>query len=361
MSQANASFQRPRPATLAALAAHVGGALVGNDAPVTGVAGIREAEPGHVTFLANSRYLADLARTRASAVVIAKAHASSGIARIEVDDPYHAFSRIVRWFHERPYEPGGISSLASLAADAVVGRDPTIGPFVSVGCRARLGDRVTLLAGVAIGDDVTIGDDTLVYPNVTIREGSSIGRRVILHSGVVIGSDGFGFATHNGRHEKILQVGRVLIEDDVELGANVCVDRAALGVTWIKRGTKVDNLVQIAHNVVIGEDSLIVAQAGISGSSELGRGVVLAGQVGVVGHLTIGDGTMVGAQSGVAADLPAGQVVSGSPAIPHTTWLRVQAALPMVPEMRKTIKRLEARVAELEKRMEGKYKEERDA
>jgi UDP-3-O-[3-hydroxymyristoyl] glucosamine N-acyltransferase len=214
-----------------------------------------------------------------------------------------------------------------------------------------VGDRVTLLAGVSIGADVGIGDDALVYPNVVVSDGCSIGCRVILHSGVVIGSDGFGFATRNGRHEKILQVGRAVIEDDVELGANVCVDRAALGVTRVKRGTKVDNLVQIAHNVVVGDDSLIVAQAGISGSSELGRGVVLAGQVGVVGHLTIGDGAMVGAQSGVAADLPAGQVVSGSPAIPHQTWLRVQAILPTLPELRRTIKRLEARVAELEQRL----------
>jgi UDP-3-O-[3-hydroxymyristoyl] glucosamine N-acyltransferase len=337
--------------TLAELARHVGGLVSGDDCPITGVAGIREAEPGQITFLANPRYLDDLARTRASAVVIAKAHATSGLARLEVDDPYYAFSRIVRWFHERPYQPGGISPHAVIAPDATIGRDPTIGPFVSVGPRARVGDRVTLLAGVSIGADVGIGDDALVYPNVVVSDGCSIGCRVILHSGVVIGSDGFGFATRNGRHEKILQVGRAVIEDDVELGANVCVDRAALGVTRVKRGTKVDNLVQIAHNVVVGDDSLIVAQAGISGSSELGRGVVLAGQVGVVGHLTIGDGAMVGAQSGVAADLPAGQVVSGSPAIPHQTWLRVQAILPTLPELRRTIKRLEARVAELEQRL----------
>lgn len=339
--------------TLSFLAAHIGGVLRGDDRPITGVAGLREAEPGHVTFLANARYAADLARTRASGVVLAPSQASSGIGRIEVDEPYYAFSRIVRWFHERPYRAGGIHAQAVLAPDAVVGAEPTIGPFVSVGRRARLGDRVTLSAGVAVGDDVTIGDDTLVYPNVTIRDDSIIGCRVILHSGVVIGGDGFGFATRNGRHEKILQVGRVVIEDDVELGANVCVDRAALGVTRIKRGTKVDNLVQIAHNVVVGEDCLLVAQAGISGSTELGRGVVLAGQVGVVGHLTIGDGAMVGAQSGVAADLAAGQIVSGSPAMPHQTWLRVQATLATLPQMRRTIKRLEARIAELEEGSRG--------
>jgi UDP-3-O-[3-hydroxymyristoyl] glucosamine N-acyltransferase len=338
---------------LSALAAHVGGVLKGQDCPITGVAGIREAGPGQVTFLANPRYASDLSRTRAAAVVIAPEHPSAGLARIEVADPYYAFCRIVRWFHDRPYRSAGRSDRAAIASDAVVGADPTIGPFVSIGRRTRIGDRVTLLAGAAIGDDVTIGDDTVIHPNVTIRDGCAIGSRVILHSGVVIGSDGFGFATREGRHEKILQVGTVVIEDDVELGANVCVDRAALGTTRIKRGTKVDNLVHIAHNVVVGEDCLLVAQVGISGSTELGRGVVLAGQVGVTGHLKIGDGVMVGAQGGVIADVEAGQVVSGTYAMPHPTWLRVQAALPSLPEMRKTIKRLEARVAELEKRLGG--------
>jgi UDP-3-O-[3-hydroxymyristoyl] glucosamine N-acyltransferase len=343
-----------KTATLATLAAHVGGTLKGEDCPISGVAGIREAGPGQVTFLANPRYAPDLARTRAAAVVIAPDQPSPGLPRIEVDDPYYAFCRIVRWFHDRPYRSGGRSDYAVIASDAVIGADATIGPFVSIGRRSRIGDRVTLLAGAAIGDDVTIGDDTVIHPNVTIRDGCSIGARVILHSGVVIGSDGFGFATRGGRHEKILQVGTVVIEADVELGANVCVDRAALGTTRIKRGTKVDNLVHIAHNVVVGEDCLLVAQVGISGSTELGRNVVLAGQVGVTGHLKLGDRVMVGAQGGVIADLEAGQVVSGTYAMPHATWLRVQATLPTLPEMRRTIKKLEARVAELEQRKEGR-------
>ncbi|MEW6683073.1 MAG: UDP-3-O-(3-hydroxymyristoyl)glucosamine N-acyltransferase [Nitrospirota bacterium] len=351
----------PKTTLLSELAAHVGGALKGDDCPITGVAGIREAAAGQVTFLANPRYVHELSRTRASAVVIAPEHPSTGLARIEVADPYYAFSRIVRWFHQQPYRSGGTSAQAVIAADAVIGADPTIGPFVSIGRRTRIGDRVTLLAGTVIGDDVTIGDDTLVHPNVTIRDGCTIGRRVVLHSGVVIGSDGFGFATRDGRHEKILQVGSAVIEDDVELGANVCVDRAALGATRIKRGTKVDNLVHIAHNVVVGEDCLLVAQVGISGSTELGRGVVLAGQVGVTGHLRIGDGVMVGAQGGVIADVEAGQVVSGTYAMPHPTWLRVQATLPLLPEMRRTIKKLEARVAELEKRLEGNKVRSKDS
>jgi UDP-3-O-[3-hydroxymyristoyl] glucosamine N-acyltransferase len=339
-----------RTTTLAALAALVGGALMGKDHPITGVSGIREAEPGQVTFLANPRYAQDLARTRASGVVVAPDQPSEGLARIEVADPYYAFCRIVRWFHDRPYRSGGISPHAIIAPDAVIGAEPTIGPFVTIGRRATIGDRVTLLAGTAVGDDVMIGDDALVHPNVTIRDGCSLGARVILQSGVVIGGDGYGFATRNGRHEKIPQVGRVVIEDDVELGANVCVDRAALGATVIKRGTKVDNLVHIAHNVVVGEDSLLVAQVGISGSTVLGRNVVLAGQVGVIGHLTIGDRVMVGAQSGVIADVEAGHVVSGTYAMPHPTWLRVQAVLPTLPEMRRTMKHLQARIEELEQR-----------
>ncbi|MFZ5862122.1 MAG: UDP-3-O-(3-hydroxymyristoyl)glucosamine N-acyltransferase [Nitrospirota bacterium] len=340
----------PRTTTLAALAQHVGGVLKGEDCVITGVSGVREAEPGQVTFLANLKYAHDLARTRASGVVVAPDHPSEGLARIEVADPYHAFCRIVRWFHDRPYRSGGISPHAVIAPDAVIGVEPTIGAFVTVGSRTRLGDRVTLLAGTVVGDDVVIGDDALVHPNVTIRDGCAIGARVILQSGAVIGGDGYGFATRNGRHEKIPQVGRVVIEDDVELGANVCVDRAALGATVIKRGTKVDNLVHVAHNVVVGEDSLLVAQVGISGSTVLGRNVVLAGQVGVTGHLTIGDRVMVGAQSGVIADVAAGQTVSGTYAMPHPTWLRVQAVLPTLPEMRKTIKQLQARIEALEQR-----------
>ncbi|MCI0526683.1 MAG: UDP-3-O-(3-hydroxymyristoyl)glucosamine N-acyltransferase, partial [Nitrospira sp.] len=195
-------------------------------------------------------------------------------------------------------------------------------------------------------------------PNVTIREKTKIGKRVILHSGTVIGSDGFGFATREGKHHKILQVGIVVIEDDVELGANVTVDRAALGRTVIKRGTKVDNLVQIAHNVVIGDDCLIVAQAGISGSTELGHHVILAGQVGVVGHLKIGEGVRVGAQSGVAQDIPPGQTVSGSPTIPHRKWLRMQAALPELPEVMRRVRELEKRIEVLAKVLGEKKKDD---
>jgi UDP-3-O-[3-hydroxymyristoyl] glucosamine N-acyltransferase len=323
---------------------------------ITGVAGVREARPGEITFLANPKYASDLSKTQASAVVLGRGCPEELLHTLETgkvslvlaEEPYFAFSQIVRFFHAQPYRPLGISPLASIGKGVKLGKDLSIHPFVRIEEHAQIGDRVTLYPGTFIGEETEIGEDCLIYPNVTIREKIRIGKRVILHSGTVIGSDGFGFATREGKHHKILQVGTVEVGDDVELGANVTVDRAALGKTVIKRGTKVDNLVQIAHNVVIGEDCLIVAQAGISGSTELGHHVILAGQVGVVGHLKIGEGARVGAQSGVAQDLPSGETVSGSPTMPHRKWLRVQAALPGLPEMRKQIRELEKKIQALE-------------
>lgn len=329
---------------------------------ITGVAGVREACPGEITFVANPKYASDLQNTRASAVVLAQTcpepllqHLQTrGASVVLVEEPYFAFAQIVRLFHSHPYRPLGISPQASIGKGVQLGKDLSIHPFVRVEDHARIGDRVTVYPGTFIGEGCEIGEDCLIYPNVTIREKVKMGKRVILHSGTVIGSDGFGFASREGKHHKILQVGTVVIEDDVELGANVTVDRAALGKTVIKRGTKVDNLVQIAHNVVIGEDCLIVAQAGISGSTELGHHVILAGQVGVVGHLKIGDGVKVGAQSGVAQDIAPGQTVSGSPTIPHRKWLRVQAALPDLPEMKKQIRDLEKKIKALEESLSRK-------
>ncbi len=347
------------------LADLIGGVIQGDaQCMITGIAGIREAGPGDLTFLANPKYTSDLSSTRASAVLLARdfqqdlvrSLQTTGVSVILVDDPYFAFAKIVQFFHAQPYRPLGISPHASIGKEVQLGKDLSIHPFVRIEDHARIGDRVTLYPGTFVGEGCEIGEDCLVYPNVTIREKTKIGKRVILHSGTVIGSDGFGFATREGRHHKILQVGIVVIEDDVELGANVTVDRAALGKTVIKRGTKVDNLVQIAHNVVVGEDCLIVAQAGISGSTELGHHVILAGQVGVIGHLKIGDGVRVGAQSGVAQDIPPGQTVSGSPTIPHRKWLRMQAALPDLPEVMRHVRELEKKVETLEKILKEKEK-----
>lgn len=345
-------------ARLEQLAELVGGEIQGDaQCMITGIAGLREAGPRDITFLANPKYTPDLSNTQASAVLLAQGSQEDivrslqtvGISVVLVEDPYFAFAKIVQFFHAQPYRPSGISSQASIGKGVQLGKDLSIHPFVRIADHTKIGDRVTLYPGTFVGEGCEIGEDCLIYPNVTIREKTKIGKRVILHSGTVIGSDGFGYATREGKHHKILQVGTVVIEDDVELGANVAVDRAALGRTVIKRGTKADNLVQIAHNVVIGEDCLIVAQVGISGSTELGHHVILAGQVGVIGHLKIGDGVRVGAQSGVAQDIPPGQTVSGSPTIPHRKWLRMQAALPELPEMMRRVRELEKKIEMLEK------------
>jgi len=347
-----------KPATLLRdLADLVGGRVVGDPSIViTGIAPIREASAGQIAFLSNPRYAAELATTRASAVILSPRHetapAPPALARVIVDDPYYGMSQVIRHFHDRPWQPTGVSPLASVGPAVTMGLEVSIHPFVVIGDRAVIGDRVTLCPGCYVGEEAVIGDDSLLYPNVTVRERVRLGRRVIIHSGTVVGSDGFGYAFHGGQHHKIPQVGTVIIEDDVELGANVSVDRATLGQTVIGRGTKVDNLVQIAHNVTIGERSIIVAQAGISGSTSLGKGVVLAGQVGVVGHLTIGDGVRVGAQSGVAQNVPPGQDLSGSPAIPHRQWLAVQATLPHLPDIRRRLHRLEEELDALQRQTE---------
>lgn len=211
-----------------------------------------------------------------------------------------------------------------------------------------LGARVTLYPGVFIGAGSTIGDDSLLYPNVVVREGCSIGARVIVHSGTVIGSDGFGYVQHEGRHHKIPQLGGVTIEDNVELGSNVSIDRATLGQTVIKKGTKVDNLVQIAHNVTIGEHAILVAQVGIAGSTTIGRHVMIGGQAGLADHIQVGDQVMIAARAGVNRSLEPNQVVSGAPVMPHETWMKAQAVIPRLPELRQLVRSLEARVATLE-------------
>jgi UDP-3-O-[3-hydroxymyristoyl] glucosamine N-acyltransferase len=232
-----------------------------------------------------------------------------------------------------------------------IGPEVSIHPFVYVGDRSRIGSRVVLYPGVYIGEEVEIGEGTILYPNVVVMDHCRIGRRVIIHGGTVIGSDGFGFVPDKSGYVKIPQVGIVEIEDDVEIGANCAIDRAAMGKTLIQKGVKTDNLVQIAHNVVIGENTVLVAQVGIAGSTEIGRWVALGGQVGVVGHITIGDQARVGAQSGVGSDVKAGEILSGSPAFPHREWLKAQVVFPRLPEIKKNLTALEKRVAELEKKI----------
>ncbi len=332
--------------TLKELAESVGGEAEGDTrVTIKGVAGIKEAGVGEITFIANMKYIGDLVSTRASAVIAAPGIDVGGRPCLRAKNPYFAFAKVLTLFTPKKKFPKGVMGGAHVSPEAHVGQDAAIYSNVFVEAGVRIGDRSVLYPGVYVGEVSYLGEDCIIYPNVVIREGVRIGDRVIIHGGTVIGGDGFGYATDAGIHHKIPQIGGVVIEDDVEIGANVTIDRGALGDTIIRRGTKIDNLVQIAHNVVVGEDSIIVSQAGISGSTEIGHHVVLAGQVGLVGHIKIGDGVQVGAQSGVMNDIEAGQTYLGSPAMPHREFLKVQAVLRKLPELRK-------RVLELEKKLE---------
>ena len=333
------------------LARIVGGEIHGNsDLEITGIAGIREAKSGDITFVANPKYEAYLESTAASAV-IASMDVDSDKPLIQVENPYFAYLTVLNLFAEElsAKYPRGIHEFTVIDKTAQLGKNVSVGPFCQISENSRIGDDTTILAGTYIGPNVTVGSSCLIYSNVTIREGSLLGDRVIIQPGAVIGADGFGFAKEGQTHHKVPQIGRVIIEDDVEIGANSAVDRATTGETRVKRGSKIDNLVQIAHNVVVGEDSIIAAQAGISGSTELGKNVVLAGQAGLVGHITIGDGAKVGAQGGVTKSIPPDTVVSGYPAREHSRAKRIYAYTAQLPEMYKRIKELESRIDELEK------------
>lgn len=318
---------------------------------INGAAGIEDAKNGQITFIANPKYAHLLPKTSASAVIASPdiAQTLKGKNILCVKNPYLAFAKVLKEFTppEKLYQ--GIHPKAEINSDVQIGSSVSIYPNVYIDEGARIGSRVVLYPGVYIGRDVHIDDDALIYSNVSIRERCKIGKRVIIHCNSVVGSDGFGFAKDGAKSYKVPQTGIVRIEDDVEIGACVTIDRATLGETVIKRGTKIDNLVQIAHNVAIGEDSTIVAQVGISGSTKIGNRVTLAGQVGVAGHIEIGDDVVVGAKAGVTHDLPAKGVFSGFPAIPHKDWLKAANIFAKLPEMRKTILELEKRVRELEK------------
>lgn len=335
--------------TLGDLARLVGGNVEGDPTVrITGVAGIEQARPGDITFVAQPKYLRTLQTSQASAVILARAWPTDRPA-IRVEQPYRAFAALLTLFYPRPRPQAGIQEPVSLGQRVRLGRDVTVAPFVTLGDDVSIGDRVVLYPGVSVGARSSIGDDTILYANVTLYDRVAIGRRVVIHAGAVLGSDGFGYVQDpNGQHQKIPQVGGVKVEDDVEIGANACIDRATLGETVIRRGTKIDNLVHVAHNVEVGEDNLLLAQVGISGSCHLGAHVTLAGQVGLRDHVQIGDQATVIAQSGVAHDVQPRTIVSGTPAIPHQLWRRVQAATPRLPELLRTVAALERRLALLE-------------
>lgn len=335
--------------SLKELADLVGGDVVGDGATrICGVAGIDDALPGDITFIANPKYLKKVETTRASAIICSPDCGLVSKPLLTIKNPYLAYAKIVQLFHPPIPETGTVDKRAIIGSRVHIGTAVTIYPFVYIGSDCVIGDGTTIYPHCFIGNNVSIGYGTLIYPHVTIRERCAIGNRVIIHPGSVIGSDGFGFAKDGECYYKIPQVGIVQIDDDVEIGANNTIDRAALGKTWIQRGVKTDNQVHIAHNVIIGENTVVVAQVGISGSTRIGKRVTLAGQVGIVGHITIGDDVIVGAKTGVSADVPDGQIVSGYPHMPHREWLKASRTMPRLPEMRQTLKRLETKIQEIE-------------
>jgi UDP-3-O-[3-hydroxymyristoyl] glucosamine N-acyltransferase len=336
----------------------VGGTLIGDgEVEISGVASMDEAQPGDITFIAHPRYLRKLDETRASAIILSKEVPAADKPLICAANPLLAFVKILTLFFAKPYQSKGIDPKAWISPSALLGKDLSIHPYVYIGDRCEIGDRVTLYPGVYVGEDSAIGEDSVLYPNVSVYARSRIGKRVILHGGVIIGADGFGYVKEGTKNVKIPQVGKVIIEDDVEVGANSTIDRAALGETIIRKGVKIDNLVQVAHNVQIGEDSILVAQVGIAGSTKVGKNVILAGQVGVVDHIEIGDNVQVGAQSGVGQSLPANQAYSGAPAMPHREWLRMTMTFPKLPEMRKALLDIEGRLRKIEEALSLKEKE----
>ena len=323
------------------------------DIEITRVAALEDAGPGDLTFFANPRYADALTRTRASAVIAAPGASGIPCAIVRTPDPYLAFARALGLFAGAWRPEAGIHRFALVEPGAVVAPDASIGPFVFVAAGARIGPRTVLHSHVSVGRSAEIGADCVIHAQVSIREQVMLGDRVVLQDGVVVGSDGYGFARRrDGSHEKIPQIGRVVIEDDVEIGANTTVDRPAVGETRIGAGSKIDNLVQVAHGVRIGRNVLLAAQVGIAGSSVIEDQVTLAGQVGVAGHITVGKGTVATAQTGIPNSVDAGGFISGYPAIPNRDWLKASAVFRKLPELRRLVADLERRIEELEKQAE---------
>ncbi len=336
----------------------VDGIVVGDEATVvTGCADIQKATAVHITFLANTRYMSLFQSTNASIILVPTDFTiESDKTLIQTNDPSYSFSLIMEVLHpDLQKHPENIHPRAVIDETVTLGENVAIGACAVIETGVTIGHNTIIYAGAYIGHDTRIGDDTIVYPNVTIRERCEIGNRVIIHSGTVIGADGFGFVTFDGKHKKIPQLGTILIEDDVEIGANVCIDRARFAKTVIKKGAMIDNLVQIAHNVVIGENSIIVSQVGISGSTEVGKNVILAGKVGVVGHIQIGDNVMVGAKGGVTKSITKPGQYWGVPAKPLKRDLKEKAAIHKLPESIRKIRALEKELAAVKAQLtEGK-------
>ncbi len=335
--------------SLARIAKVVGGEVIGNiNKTIYGVAPFNDATGDDITFAGDGKYLKRIHESKAGAIIVPRSFDSSTNNIIQVDNPQLAFAKVLELFHVAATPEAGISPKTHIGKDISLGQDVSIAPFVVIGDHVTLGHRVILHSNVVIGDKVVIGNDVQIFPNVTILERCIIGSRVTIHAGTVIGSDGFGFAPDGKQYYKIPHTGIVQIDDDVEIGAGNTIDRATFGKTWIQKGVKTDNLVHVAHNVTVGQDSVLIAQVGIAGSVSIGKHVVLAGQAGVAGHLTIGDDVIVGPQAGIAKSVPSGETMSGTVAIPHRLWLRVQRILPNLPEQIKRISEIEKRLKKIE-------------
>lgn len=339
---------------LSEIATTLGLPLQGGDLEITGVNTLADASPAELSFLANPKYAPQLVTTRAGAVIVSEDQAPDGKPCLVSGNPYLDFARCVQLFARPQGRFEGVSELAFVHPEAQIEPSAAVAPFAFIGQGARLGARVRVFSGAYIGEDCSIDEDSVIYPNCSLMAGTRVGRRVILHAGTVLGSDGFGFAQGAAAMTKFPQIGRVVIEDDVEIGANTTIDRAALGETRVGQGTKIDNLVQLGHNVRVGRNCLIVAQVGIAGSTTLGDGVILAGQVGVAGHIHLGDGCRIGAKSGIGQDIPAKQDMSGIPAMPHGTFLRTSAIMPKLPEMKRRLAKLEKELAALREELANK-------
>jgi len=334
------------------LAEALGCRLAGSgDIEITGVATVEQAGPGEITFLANPKYAAKAKRTRAGAILVAEPLTGISAVCLVSENPYLDFARALALFYQPPRPASGIHPMASIAASAVVGENPSIGPFAVVGERVKIGRNAVLHPHVVIYEGAEIGDEFVAHSHAAVREFCRIGNRVILQNGVVVGGDGFGFAKRaDNTHAKIVQSGITVIEDDVEVQTLTSVDRATIGETRVRRGAKIDSLVQIGHACVVGEDNIICAQSGLAGSTTLERNVLLAGQAGSAGHLTVHEGAIVYAQSGLGGDVPAGARVSGSPAFDAGEWLRAITAFQKLPEMLKTLRELKKKADQLEQR-----------
>lgn len=321
------------------------------DMLISGIAQLDGATSSDLSFVVKPTLHQAAKSSLAAAFVVTQPIPDDPRPQLIVANPLVAIATLAQRFFVPPLPPRGIHPTAILGVEGRIGPEVSIGALVTIGDRAQIGSRVTIHAGVHIGSDVVIGDDCILYPHVSLLDQCVLGNRVVVHSGTVIGSDGFGYAQLDGRHHKIPQLGNVVLEDDIELGANVTIDRGTFGSTKIKRGTKIDNQVQIAHNVVIGEDCILVAQVGIAGSTNLGNNVMIGGQAGLVDHITVGDNVRIAAGSGVTNDVTAGFIVGGRPAVDHATWRKSQVIQYQLPELRKELLSLRKRLAFLESRL----------